>query len=252
MVRSVTGKRNLHNPIAEQRHILVVDDEREMREALAEYLSLRGFRVSLAADGEALRRAMAHDPADLILLDLSLPGEDGIELTRQLKATGGVGIIMVTAHGESEDRVLGLETGADDYVVKPFNFRELVARIRSVLRRAGGEGADAGSRSADATVRVGALAFNRREQTLVRGDGGHVALSAGEFDLLNVFVDNPDRPISRDELLEASSHRDWEPFDRSIDVRIARLRRKIEVNPARPSIIRTVRGTGYLFSTKPI
>ena len=237
--------------MAEQHHILVVDDEREMREALAEFLSLRGFRVSLAADGAALRRAMAHDPAELVLLDLNLPGEDGIELTRQLKAMGGVGIIMVTAYGESEDRVLGLETGADDYVVKPFNFRELVARIRSVLRRTGRQGGDAAGGPTTPAVMIGGLTFNRRDQTLVRGDGSQVALSAGELDLLNVFADNPDRPISRDELLEASSHRNWEPFDRSIDVRIARLRRKIELNPTRPIIIRTVRGIGYLFNTEP-
>jgi two-component system phosphate regulon response regulator OmpR len=252
MSRNVNRRQDLPKTTAEQRHILVVDDEREMREALAEYLSLRGFRVSLADDGEALRRVMARDPAELVLLDLSLPGEDGIELTRQLKTTGGVGIIMVTAHGESEDRVLGLETGADDYVVKPFNFRELVARIRSVLRRARHEGDTSGRFAVAATLRIGELAFSRRDQTLVRADGSHIELSAGELDLLNVFADNPDRPISRDELLEASSHRDWEPFDRSIDVRVARLRRKIELNPARPTIIRTVRGTGYLLNTRSI
>ena len=229
----------------EARHILVVDDEAEMRDAVREYLTLRGFRISGAADGHEMDQILADGTVDLILLDLNLPGEDGIALTRRLKSETNIGIIIVTAYGDSEDRVLGLETGADDYVVKPFNFRELVARISSVLRRLSGP--EENESDADSVVKVGEWLFDRYDEMLRKPDGTELGLSAAELDLLTVLIDNPGRIMSREELLDKLSHREWDPFDRSIDVRITRLRRKIEVDPARPAIIRTVRGVGYVF-----
>jgi len=231
--------------VSEASHILVVDDEAEMRDAVAEYLSLRGFRVSGAADGHEMDAVMADEAVDLVLLDLNLPGEDGIALTRRLKSGKSVGIIIVTAYGDSEDRVLGLETGADDYVVKPFNFRELVARINSVLRRLSAP--EETGHDTDSLVKVGEWLLDRSQETLKKPDGTQLDLSAAELDLLKVLVDNPGRTMSRDELLDKLSHREWDPFDRSIDVRVTRLRRKIEPDPSRPTIIKTVRGVGYVF-----
>lgn len=228
------------------KHILVVDDEPEMCEAIEEYLQLRGFRVSVAGDGEAMKAILASDPADLVLLDLTLPGEDGIELTRQLKVSSPMGVIIVSAHSDSEDRVLGLESGADDYVVKPFNFRELLARINSVLRRSGTDGARTLASANTPLVTVGDWLFDPVGQTLIKADGSEAELSSGELDLLRILVENANRPLSRDELLEKSAHRNWEPFDRSIDVKIARLRRKIEVDPTKPRIIKTIRSVGYV------
>jgi DNA-binding response OmpR family regulator len=227
------------------RHLLIVDDEAEMRDAVIEYLTLRGFDVSGAANGEEMRAILAVESIDLVLLDLNMPGEDGMALTQQLKSNKDIGIIIVTAFGGSEDRVLGLETGADDYVVKPFNFRELVARINSVLRRvssAGDQGKDA-----DSVVKVGEWLFDRVHETLEKADGLRLELSSAEFALLRVLVDNPSRAMTRDELLDKLEHREWGPFDRSIDVRITRLRRKIEPDPGNPTVIKTVRGVGYIF-----
>ncbi len=216
-----------------------------MLDAVHEYLTLRGFRVSGAADGHEMDAILADEKVDLILLDLNLPGEDGIALTRRLKSDKNVGIIIVTAYSDSEDRVLGLETGADDYVVKPFNFRELVARINSVLRRLSDPGEN--EHNTESVTKVGEWLFDRLEETLRKPDGTQLDLSAAELDLLTALVDNPGRTMSRDELLDKLSHREWDPFDRSIDVRVTRLRRKIEPDPARPTIIKTVRGVGYVF-----
>jgi DNA-binding response OmpR family regulator len=233
--------RGTNNPC----HVLIVDDEAEMRDAVREYLTLRGFRVSQAADGEQMNAMLVDNTVDLILLDLNLPGEDGISLTRRLKSQKNIGIIIVTAYGESEDRVLGLESGADDYVVKPFNFRELVARINSVLRRL--SAADDKQHETDSVVKVGEWSFDRFEETLSKADGVRLHLSAAELDLLAVLIDNQDRVMSRDELLDKLSNREWDPFDRSIDVRVTRLRRKIETDPTKPKSINTVRGVGYVF-----
>lgn len=233
----------------EGKHILIVDDEPDMREALQEYLSLRGFRVSTAANGDEMKNLLEHDPAELVLLDLSLPGADGIELTRTLKTSNDLGIIIVTAHGESEDRVLGLESGADDYVVKPFNFRELLARVHSVLRRTASADGQATTDTPANRVQIGDWLFDHATQTLTKADGTEADLSAGELDLLAVFIENANNPLSRDELLEKSAHREWGPFDRSIDVKIARLRRKIEADPSKPKIIKTVRNIGYVLKT---
>jgi two-component system phosphate regulon response regulator OmpR len=227
-------------------HILVVDDEAEMRDALFEYLSLRGYRVSTAANGTQLRTVMTQDPADLILLDLGLPEEDGITLTRQLRRKSKVGIIIVTAHGDFEDRVLGLEVGADDYVVKPFNFRELLARIHSVLRRRDEVSAPVSGTHGDDVLTFGDLRLDRKSRKLTRFDGTDIDLSSGEYELLEVLAGSVGNPVSRDELMDRTVHRRWEVFDRSIDVRIGRLRRKIEQDPSRPKIIKTIRGIGYM------
>ena len=233
----------------EGKHILVVDDEPEMRQAIQEYLCLRGFRVSAVGNGEEMQTSLERDPADLVLLDLSMPGADGIELTRALKSSIGIGVIIVTAHGASEDRVLGLESGADDYIVKPFNFRELLARVNSVLRRIASSGERAALDPPARVVRLGDWIFDHATQTLSKGDGTNAQLSSGELDLLTIFIENADSPLSRDELLEQSAHREWGPFDRSIDVKITRLRRKIEADPSNPKIIRTVRNVGYVLKT---
>lgn len=221
-------------------HILVVDDEQEMLEAIAEYLTMRGFRVSTALDGDAMWRVLEADPADLVLLDLAMPGEDGVTLTRRLRDRGGVGVIIVTAHGDSEDRVLGLESGADDYVVKPFNFRELMARIRSVLRRADTR-VKGGAR-----LSLGRCAYDPVARLLTTPAGDIVETSRGDLDLLDVLLESPNTPLSRDELLERTANREWDPLDRSIDTRVTRLRKKIEADPSRPTVIRTVRGVGYM------
>ena len=230
------------------KHILVVDDDPEMLEAVGEYLELRRFRVSPAEDGDVMLDIMRHDPADLILLDVSLPGEDGIQLARKIKSMYNCGIIMITGHGEPEDRVLGLETGADDYVVKPFNFRELLARINSVLRRiqpiATGDTRHPGDR-----VRFGGWIFDTSNQLLTAVDGSTPELSAGELDLLAILAESADSAVPRHVLLEKSSHRDWGPLDRSIDVRISRLRKKLEQDPTRPRLIRTARNVGYILKT---
>jgi DNA-binding response OmpR family regulator len=233
--------------MGERRHVVIVDDEEEMRDAVEEYLTLRGHRVSGAADGKEMDDLLARDPADLVLVDLNLPGEDGIALTRRLRRASRVGIIIITAHGGAEDRVLGLESGSDDYIVKPFNLRELLARINSVLRRLSPDEQD--TEPVDGPVQVGELTFDVMDGTLSRPDGSDVHVSTGEAELLSILVRNPDRAVSRDELLDQLAQRGWEPFTRSIDVRVARLRRKIEADPSRPRVIKTVRGVGYLFKS---
>ncbi len=230
----------------ENKHIIVVDDDPEILDAVGEYLELRRFRVSLAGDGEEMEQILKRDPAHLILLDVGLPGVDGIHLAAQIKSRYSCGIIMVTGHGDPEDRVLGLEMGADDYVIKPFNFRELLARINSVLRRVDPE---AMSTSASGVVRFGQWQFDPLSRSLLGGDGSSPELSAGELDILGILADNANTAVSRHSLLEESSHRDWSPLDRSIDVRITRLRKKLEKDPAKPEYIRTARNVGYILRT---
>lgn len=217
--------------------VLVVDDDREIRESLDDYLSSRGIEVLLAANGVEMKTLLAENVTDLVLMDLNLPGDNGIELTRYLAKEHQVGVIIVTGIGDPEDRVLGLESGADDYVVKPFNLRELLARINSVLRRSNQTLGASGSFHGWQLSTDGEL---------VNQDGHRVELSTGEVDILRVLFENIDKPVTREELISRSSHRNLEPFDRSIDVRIARLRRKIENDPAHPQIIRTVRNVGYI------
>jgi two-component system phosphate regulon response regulator OmpR len=235
--------------MTEMTHILVVDDEPELREMVEEYLSRQGFAVLTAADGQAMRKVMAEQAVDLVLLDVTMPGEDGFTLARFLREHHQVGIIMVTAANDVVDRVVGLETGADDYITKPFNPRELLARIKSVLRRMAAR-PEAGS-SASSTVpdgiRFGRCLLNLDAHKLFDEKGLEIPLTSMEFDLLQAFATHPNRVLSRDQLLELAHHGDWDPFDRSIDIRVTRLRRKIEADPANPQTIRTVRGAGYIF-----
>ena len=226
-------------------HIVVVEDEAAGRQLLIGYLSKRGYRVTGFASGVGLRRLVEREIPNLVLLDIGLPGEDGLALARWLREKSSkICIIMVTAAGETVDRIVGLESGADDYIPKPFEPRELLARIKSVLRRTGEAPAAAPSKR----VRMGRRVLDTERRVLCTpGQDDEEKLSASEFDLLKIFAENPNRPLMRDWLLEVTAHRDAEAFDRSIDLRITRLRRKIDADPAHPEAIRTVRGVGYMF-----
>jgi two-component system phosphate regulon response regulator OmpR len=234
-----------------QKHIIVVDDEPGIRETIQEYLELHDFRVTTAGGGEELRRVIEDSEADLVLLDIRMPGEDGLSLARFLRAEKQVGIIMLTAAGEVVDRIVGLEMGADDYLAKPVDLRELLARIKAVLRRSErGPAADEAEAADGARLaRFGGFTLNLESHKLFDAEGGEIPLTGMEFDLLKAFADNPNRVLTRDQLLNLAHNRDWEPFDRSIDIRIARIRRKIESDPAKPQVIKTVRGAGYIYST---
>jgi len=233
-------------------HIVVVDDEASTREMVGEYLSTHGFQVSQCDGGAALREVLKKAAADLIVLDLNMPEEDGLSIVRDLKTHSRVPIIMLTATASAIDRVVGLELGADDYLAKPCELRELVARIRSVLRRsqipAAGAPAAAGEAPAARTVRFGTKWLDLDAHVLRDDEGNEHPLTTSEFTLLKAFADNPKRVLSRERLLDLANARDPEAFDRAIDVRITRIRRKIEPDPDHPSIIRTVRGAGYVFS----
>jgi two-component system OmpR family response regulator len=234
--------------------LLVVDDEEDIRELLGDYLSSYGFDVTTVADGAQMRAALQARPHDLVLLDLGLPGEDGLTLARELRANSGLGIIIVTGRGQAVDRIIGLEVGADDYVAKPFELRELVARIRSVLRRLKAAGGPAPQAAAAAAAEE-RLAFDGWQidlaaRSLCRPDGEVVPLTTGEFDLLAVFARHPNRVLSRDELMDNLHNREAGPYDRSIDVQVGRLRRKIERDPAQPEMIKAVRGAGYVFTPR--
>lgn len=229
-------------------HILIVDDEPDIRELIQTYLKQEGYRVFTAEDGEALRRVMAEKPVDLVLLDLGLPGENGLSLTRYLREHYDVAIIIVTGRGETVDRIVGLEVGADDYVAKPFDLRELLARVRSVMRRTHRTPPPKGGSKAGGLVRFAGWLLDLGSRRLVSPEGREVPLTTGEFNLLSVFVRYPNRVLSRDELLDLTHHRGAGPFDRSIDVQVGRLRRKIEADPEQPVLIKSVRAAGYIFT----
>ena len=226
--------------------VLVVDDDAAIRDMLAEYLGEHGYEVAVAASGEAMRAEIERAVPALVLLDVGLPGEDGLTLARFLRERYELGIIMVTGADEVIDRVAGLEVGADDYIAKPFDPRELRARVKSVLRRLQGK-AQPESKAAREQIAIGACVLNLRSRSLSDAKGREVPITAMEFSLLKTFVEHPNQVLSRDQLLNLTRNRDWEPFDRSIDIRIARLRRKIEEHPDRPRCIKTVRGAGYMF-----
>jgi two-component system phosphate regulon response regulator OmpR len=228
--------------------VLVVDDDADIRRMLVEYLGGHDYDVDAAAGGAEMREKLALAVPDVVLLDVGLPGEDGLSLARWLRERHPVGIIMVTAADGVVDRVVGLEVGADDYIAKPFDPRELRARLKSVLRRLKGAAAAAApAAQVRARRRIGRCSLDLDSRQLFGADGADIAITAMEFDLLKAFVDNPNRVLSRDRLLTLTRNREWEPFDRSIDIRIARLRRKIEADPDNPLAIRTVRGAGYMF-----
>lgn len=227
--------------------VLIVEDDREVREAVADYLASHGYACAQAGDGKAMRAALAEAMPELVLLDLRLPGEDGLSLARWLRDNHQVAIIMVTAAGDVVDRVVGLEVGADDYLGKPFDLRELLARVKSVLRRGKGEKPVKAGGGATRRVPIGACQLDLDTHQLIGREGEEIPLTGMEFDLLRVFAEHPNRVLSRDQLLTLTRNREWEPFDRSIDIRIARLRRKIEADPEKPRTIKTVRGAGYIF-----
>jgi two-component system OmpR family response regulator len=228
-------------------HILVVDDNLEMQDLVSRFLKKDGYRVSTAGDGREMHKALADKRIDLILLDLMLPGEDGLSLCRTIRATSNIPIIMVTAKGEELDRVLGLEMGADDYIPKPFSSREVLARIKAVLRRTSGEGVNGATEKAHTYIfEDWTLDADRRE--LISKDNVVTPLSTGEYDLLMAFVERPKRVLSRDQLLDLARGRTASVYDRSIDTQVSRLRRKLEVDPKSPEIIKTVWGGGYIFT----
>jgi len=229
--------------------LMVVDDEPELRMLLAEYFSRHGFEVRPAEDAAAARALVAQGAPALAILDVNMPGENGLSLARWLReAHPAIGLVMLTTVGESVDRIVGLELGADDYIPKPFEMRELLARVRAVLRRA-----QAAAPAATAAtlppqrVRFGACQLDLEQRRLFGADGAEIEITAAEFDLLALFARHPNRPLNRDQIMEQAHNRGWDVFDRSIDLRIMRLRRKIERNPDKPEVIKTVRNVGYTF-----
>lgn len=230
----------------ENRKLLVVDDDPGLRELLQAYLSAQGFAVETVADGLAMEKYLQQHAVDLVILDLMLPGEDGLALARKLRVRGALPIIMLSARGDDVDRIIGLEVGADDYLAKPFNPRELLARIRAVLRR-NEEGAQKSTGAEHAAYYFGSFRLDLNTHSLAK-DGAEIALTAGEFNLLQIFASHPNKVLSRDQLMDLMKGYERSPFDRSIDIRITRLRRKLEHDPAAPEYIRTVWGEGYMFT----
>jgi two-component system, OmpR family, response regulator len=227
-------------------HIVVVDDEAAARDMVGDYLRMHGFTVSLCDGAASLRAEIARGRPDLIVLDLHMPKEDGLSIIRDLKQKSDIPVIMLTATASPIDRVVGLELGADDYLAKPCELRELLARVRSVLRRAAPAFAAAVTRPN--LVRFGTKWFDMDGRSLRDEEGNEHPLTPSEYSLLKAFAENPKRVLTRERLLELANARDAEAFDRAVDIRIMRIRRKIEPDPARPSVIRTVRGGGYVFS----
>lgn len=226
-------------------HILVVDDDLQVRQLIGRFLRENGYRVSGARDGREMRETLASAAIDLIILDLMLPGTSGLDLCRELRTASSVPIIMLTAKGEDTDRIVGLEVGADDYLPKPFNPRELLARIRAVLRRAAQQ--QPGEPPRGRLITFGGWTLDTLRREVASADGVVVDLSGGEYDVLIAFVEHPNRILTREQLLELARNRSGNAFDRSIDVQISRIRRKLEGSGHSPPLIKTVRGAGYIF-----
>lgn len=247
----------------EAKRIVIVDDDFHLQEMVTDYLGGQGFSVRGASNGGELDQVLSQQPADLLIVDLNLPVEDGFSIARRIRATSRIPIIMLTGASDVIDRIVGLEVGADDYVTKPFDLRELKARIRAVLRRDGNGAAVASGNAALSAspapqplpeagkhiVPFGRVHLDLEGHCLIDPDGSRDPLTAMEFDLLKVLAQHPNRVLTRDRLLDLAHNRDNEPFDRSIDVRIVRLRKKIEPDPAKPTTIKTIRGVGYMFVT---
>lgn len=229
--------------------IVLVDDEPDIRATVREYLELHGYRIEEAGDGAGLRALVDEGvPMDLVILDVTMPGEDGLSVARYLRETTDVAIVMLTAAGDVLDRIIGLEMGADDYLAKPVDLRELLARVKAVLRRSAASRRVAEREGAANQLGFAGFMMNLDSRTLVNPDGEVVTVTTMEFDLLRAFAENPNRVLTRDQLLELAHHRRWEPFDRSIDIRVGRIRRKIERDPGSPALIKTVHGVGYVFA----
>jgi len=230
-------------------HILVVDDEPDIRESFQEYLEMNGYRVS-CADGAAAARELVDEHAiDLALLDISMPGEDGLSLARYFREHTDLAIIMVASAGDVMDRVIGIEVGADDYLAKPVDLRELLARVAAVLRwkhaAPGGTSTPSGN---EATIPFGQCRLDMESHRLIDGDGESVSITEMDFQVLKLFAENPGRTLSRDQILQATRGRDWDPADRSVDIQMGRIRRKIEPDPKKPTIIKTIHSRGYVYS----
>ena len=225
-------------------HILVVDDDVALRELVTDYLAASGYQVEGVGDGAAFRASVARHTPDLVVLDLMLPGEDGLSLLKWLRSDGGPPVIIVSARGDEVDRVVGLEVGADDYLAKPFGPRELLARVRAVLRRSGDSSNEP---KAPSTYAFGAFHLNIVSHVLAHADG-EIPLTSGEFNLLRILLEHPNQVLTRDHLITLLKGYERAPFDRSVDVRVTRLRRKIEPHPEAPIYLRTIWGEGYLFS----
>lgn len=239
--------------MADPFHILIVDDEPRIRTMLRRYLVDEGFKVSDSPDGAAMRALMEKESVDLVLLDLMMPGEDGLSLARHIRQHTEIPIIMLTGKGDVIDRVAGLEAGADDYVAKPFHLREVLARIRTVMRRGvprapAAPAAPAAEAKADERLVFLGWRLDLLKRELQRPNGEPLALTTGEFELLCVFARHPNRVLNRDQLMELAKGREWAAYDRAIDTQVGRLRKKIEADPDRPTLIKTVRGAGYVFA----
>lgn len=232
-------------------HILIVDDDPQIGDLLSDYLTQHGYRISLAREGREMARVLKRGKVDLVVLDIMLPGTDGLSLCRELRATSEVPIIMLSAVGEEADRVVGLEVGADDYIAKPFSPRELLARIKALVRRTTGQLGE--QRKARQVAKLPNIRFkdwtlDQNKRRLIAPDGVTIPLSGGEYELLVAFLENPQRTLNRDQLLDLTRGREALPYDRTIDVQVARLRKKVEKDPKNPEIIVTMRGGGYQFN----
>jgi len=228
--------------------VLLVDDEPELLALLAEYFGRNGFEVLQARDAAAARALVAQRVPDVAVLDINMPGEHGLSLARALReAHPRLGVLMLTTAGEAIDRIVGLEVGADDYVAKPFELRELLARVRAVLRRLQVTAAAPVAKAAPERVSFGSCQLDLGQRKLFGADGVEIDITAAEFDLLALFARHPNRPLNRDQIMEQAHNRGWDVFDRSIDLRVMRLRRKVERNPDKPEVIKTVRNVGYVY-----
>ena len=237
--------------MSDSAHILVVDDDPDARSELEDYLTYNGYRVSTAEGGTAMRDVLENQGVDLVILDLMMPGEDGLTLTDYLRKRSDVGIIILTGKPDSVDQIVGLELGADDYLSKPCDLRQMLARVRSVLRRRqAAAAAESGSAqvSGDATLAFEGFAIQTSRRHLRDGVGEDIPLTTAEYDLLLAFVENAGRALTRDILLDITRSRELSPFDRSIDILVSRLRKKLESDPKRPEVIKTIRGVGYMFT----
>ena len=226
--------------------VLIVDDDKKLRDLLTEYLTGYGFQVSTRPDGLNILKSIEETDPDIIILDIMLPGKDGLDVLKELRMAVDIPVIMLTARGEDADRIVGLELGADDYLPNPFNPRELLARMRAILRRRPTPGIGKAARDEDPVIRAGGLALNKAKRTVIM-EGKELELSSTEYELLRVLMETPNSVLSRDQLMTMARGRDFMAFDRSIDVHISKLRAKVESDPRSPKRIKTVWGTGYMF-----
>lgn len=228
--------------------ILVVDDDEDLRTLLTTYLNREGFRVLSAPNGASMRQALCDNDVDLIVLDVLLPDDNGFNLIRNLRRSHDTPVVLLTGKSESVDRIVGLELGADDYVCKPFELRELLARIRSILRRHARSGQPRTDEAVERVETFAGWSFDQTYRRLNSPSGAEVILTSAEFELLKMLVDSAPKPVSRDQLLKATQSRTWQPDDRSIDISVSRLRKKLEEDPKRPNLIKTVRNVGYVLT----